>query len=339
MDNLVRLRFRVQKWYILLLVSILAGGCTASPSIYNPAGPAAREIAWLGWLMFAIAGLVVLIVIVYLLMALYRKRSEPAAEVIDDNPGSGRRAILIGGIIGPVIILVILFGLVIGTLRAVAAPEQEEPVTIEVIGHQWWWEIRYPDEGVVTANEIHLPAGVPVELKVWSEDVIHSFWVPQLHGKIDTMPGHTNIFWIQADEEGEFWGVCAEYCGIQHANMAFVVVSHQEDDYRAWIDAQKQPAAIPEDEQARRGMDIFLSANCINCHQINGTPATGRLGPDLTHLASRLTLGAGTVRNNRGNLGGWIADPHGVKPGNYMPPSLLAPEDLQALLAYLETLK
>jgi cytochrome c oxidase subunit 2 len=206
----------------------------------------------------------------------------------------------------------------------------------------WWWEVRYPEQGIVTANEIHVPAGQAVKLELTSVDVIHSFWAPSLHGKRDMIPGLTTTFWIQADQSGVYRGQCAEYCGLQHANMAFVVVALPPDEFAAWMSersaapARPAPAAPPSPADLPRGLAVFLRAGCAKCHSIRGTPAEGKLAPDLTHIGSRQTLAAGTVPNNRGNLAGWIANPQALKPGAKMPATYLPPEELFDLVSYLE---
>ncbi|HXW00915.1 MAG TPA: cytochrome c oxidase subunit II, partial [Anaerolineae bacterium] len=225
------------------------------------------------------------------------------------------------------------------TMVALAATNTLDEVIVEIEGNQWWWEVNYPLQEFTTANEIHIPVGPPVELKVTSIDVIHSFWVPELHGKIDLIPGQTNSFWLQADEPGVYYGECAEFCGIQHAKMALVVVAQPEAEFTAWLEQQQQPAAQITEATLLEGQQIFLGSACISCHTVKGTNATGDLGPDLTHLASRLTLAAGTLENNQNNLAGWIIDPQNIKPGNLMPSTDLSENELQALLAYLESLE
>jgi cytochrome c oxidase subunit 2 len=212
-------------------------------------------------------------------------------------------------------------------------------VTVEVIGHQFWWEIRYPDSGVVTANEITIPAGEPVRLLLRSADVIHSFWVPQLHGKMDLVPGRENTFWVTADTPGRYRGICAEFCGIQHAKMHKLVVALDRPDFDAWLQDQQAEAAEPATEQARRGREVFLQSSCVECHAVRGHTPPNDVGPDLTHLASRFTLAAGILPNNRGALGGWLLDPQSQKRGARMPPTNLSGPDLQALLDYLEALR
>jgi cytochrome c oxidase subunit 2 len=307
------------------------------PSALAPAGPAAASIAGLWWLLLGLGTVIYLVVMAYLLWALFRRRPRaPAAEL---SPAQEQRIVVWGGAIVPSLVVLVVFGATLTTLRALPAPGPDAALTIDVSGYQWWWEVHYGDFGVTTANEIHLPAGQPVDLRLTSNDVIHSFWVPQLHGKLDLNPGHITTLRLVADAPGVYWGECAEYCGIQHANMRLVVVVHAAEDFEAWLGRMQQPAAVPAEATARQGMDVFLSSNCIYCHRVDGTGATGALGPDLTHVASRLTLGAGATPNTRGSLGGWIADPHSLKPGVLMPPSDLSGEELQALLAYLETLE
>ena len=214
---------------------------------------------------------------------------------------------------------------------------------IRVIGHQWWWEVVYPDtipqDQIETANEIHIPVGEPVVIAFESQDVIHSFWVPNLNGKRDLIPGYKTSLWLQADRAGVYRGQCAEFCGHEHAKMALVVVAQPPAEFEAWRAKQRQSQLPPTDSVAKRGEQVFLARDCVMCHAIAGTPAGGRTGPDLTHVASRATLAAGTLPNTRGNLGGWIVDPQRIKPGVLMPPNQIAPQDLQALLTYLETLK
>ena len=337
------LRQRLVFAFILLLGALLAG-CQSSPSeapsALEPQGYAATQIADLWWIMLGMGTVVYLIVIALFLVSLRRgrRRESPMDNPLIGESRSGTRWILIGTGVTLAILLVV-FALTVNTQLAVSMPVRANELTVRVTGHQWWWEIAYPDQGITTANEIYIPVGQPVRLELYSEDVIHSFWVPELHGKMDLVPGQTNVFWIQADEPGEYWGLCAEYCGIQHAKMLFVVIAVPQEEFDAWAAQQAQPAQVPTDELALRGQEVFLSNTCVNCHVISGTAATGRLGPDLTHLASRRTLGAGILPNNLGNLGGWVVDPQHIKPGNLMPASTLSGTDLQALLAYLQTLE
>jgi cytochrome c oxidase subunit 2 len=212
-----------------------------------------------------------------------------------------------------------------------------------VTGYQWWWSVEYlnadPSLIVTTANELHVPVGRPILLTLKSADVIHSFWVPSLHGKTDLVPGRENATWLQVDRPGIFRGQCAEFCGVQHAHMSLSVIAESSDQFEQWLSAQRQPAPAPLTAEQSRGRDVVERGPCALCHTIRGTNAGARMGPDLTHFATRSTIAAGTVPNTRGNLAGWIADPQHLKPGSRMPATGLAAEDLQAVVAYLETLR
>jgi cytochrome c oxidase subunit 2 len=239
-------------------------------------------------------------------------------------------------------LLVLLVGDVL-TSRALARLPLRDAVNIELVGHQWWWEARYrdadPSREFSTANELHIPVGRPVIVTLRSNDVIHSLWIPNLQGKKDLIPGRTATLRLRADRAGTYRGQCAEFCGLEHAMMALLVEAEPNERYEAWAAQQRQPAAAPGDPVAQRGHDVFLAKSCVMCHTIAGTTANAKLGPDLTHLAGRRTIASGMFPNNRGHLAGWIADPQSLKPGVNMPANALAPDDLQALLAYLETLK
>jgi cytochrome c oxidase subunit 2 len=244
-----------------------------------------------------------------------------------------------GGVIFPAIILSLTLFFTLRSHIALAYPPTPPALTIEVIGHMWWWEVRYPDHEVTTANEIYIPAGQPVNIRLTTNDVIHSFWVPELNGKIDMIPGKTNSLWLQAAEPGIYRGLCTEFCGLQHAKMQYLVIAVPPNAFAQWVEQQRQPAPAPTDETTRLGQQIFLGSACVYCHAIRGTNASGQLGPDLTHVASRRTLGAGILPNNRGTLGGWTINSQHIKPGNRMPPMNLSGAELQALLDYLATLQ
>jgi cytochrome c oxidase subunit 2 len=252
--------------------------------------------------------------------------------------GGGELLIVVGGVVLPAIVLTAVYVVGLRDLRALTVPKGTD-LTVEVTGHDWWWEVRYPEDGIVSANEIHVPVGRPVKLILTSQDVIHSFWVPQLTVKTDLIPGHTNTTWIQASKPGTYRGQCAEYCGLQHAKMAILVVAEPADAYASWLAAERRPAVAATDPTAVRGRLALERNSCAACHTVRGTAATGTVGPDLTHFGGRRTIGAGALANTRGNLGGWIVNSQTVKPGNKMPPQPLTPEELQALLAYLESLK
>jgi cytochrome c oxidase subunit 2 len=320
---------------------VLLSGCAGGPgqSTLHPAGPAAAAIAWLWWVMFGAFTAVFVLVVVVLLGAVFRRPSPPGEGGGEGMaPPLGRTGFIVaGGIVLPVVVLTPLYLVSLKTSTSLHPPR--EALTVRVVGHRWWWEVRYPEHGIVTANEIHIPAGEPVRLELASVDVIHSLWVPRLHGKRDLIPGIENVFGIQADEPGTYRGQCAEYCGTQHAKMAFLVVALPRDEFDAWVAERTRPRPEPATAQEQRGLRVFTSAGCAQCHAVRGTPATSNVGPDLTHLGSRRTLGAATVPNTRGNLAGWVADPQALKPGIKMPRSYLAADDLLDLVTYLESLK
>lgn len=268
-------------------------------------------------------------------------------DVRRETLGSDRRSvrwILAGGVAFPLLTLVPLFVFTMHSLAVVEARGEEPALTIEAIGRQFWWEVHYLDEEgrrlFATANEIHIPVGRNVLLRLESADVIHSVWVPRLAGKMDMIPGRTNSLRIRADSPGVHRGQCAEYCGTQHAQMLLLVIAQEEAEFEAWLDAQRRPAAPPADSLARAGLEVYLRNACQACHEIRGVTQPGeRIGPDLTHLASRRTIGAGILPNTRGHLGGWVANPQALKPGNLMPPVPLGAEDFTALVHYLESLR
>jgi cytochrome c oxidase subunit 2 len=219
----------------------------------------------------------------------------------------------------------------------------QDPLQVKVTAHQWWWEIEYLDSQaagrVITANQLTLPVGRPVLLQMTSGDVIHSFWVPSLNGKKDLLPGYSTTLALMAARAGQFRGECAEFCGFQHAHMGIDIDAQPADQFTRWLDAQRAPAAEPPGELERRGQDVFMSSTCRACHAVQGTGAAARLGPDLTHLASRPRIAAGARPNDAANLAAWILDPQSIKPGSRMPPTSLKAEDLTALVAWLGTLR
>jgi cytochrome c oxidase subunit 2 len=287
--------------------------------------------------------LVILIIAGLLLTATLRARTATAAisSIPIVHPGGGLRWIVIGTGVSTAV----LFGLVVWTmftLAAIASSPQPPAFTIEIRAHQWWWEARYldktSDRTFLTANELHIPVGSPVQLRLIGDDVIHSFWIPALAGKTDVIPGQTNLAWLEANTVGTYRGQCTEYCGAQHAHMAEFVIADSASDFKAWWDRQLIDAEVPSLETTTRGEAIFL-ARCAACHTVRGTGAGGIVGPDLTHLMSRHTLGAGTVPNEREPLRAWINNAQAVKPGSRMPRLDLSPQDLDAVTAYVETLK
>lgn len=319
---------------------VMVQGAHAQPmqSALDPQAPAAQLIATLSGWMMGVFGVVFLLVMLIGGAGLWRGRH--AARSLSGR--ASRNLVIAGGVVVPLLVVV---ALVVGSvLVEQAASRSAEPaaLSVEVSGRQWWWEVRYLDDAgnaiAVTANEIHLPAGAAVRLLLRSADVIHTFWAPNLDGKTDMIPGMTNIAWLRLDQPGRYRGQCAEFCGTQHTLMAFYVVVQTPAEFRAWLDAQTRPAAAAALRQAE-GRRLFDAKGCAECHSIRGTAAQGERGPDLTHFATRTTLGAATAPNNRGHLAGWILDPHSIKPGALMPPTALLPDELDALLAYIEALE
>ncbi len=317
---------------LLPIIGLLAGCTAATPSTLSPAGPAAGQIARLWWVLLTIATIVFLIVMGLLAYALWRRRTGASAI------GNGRTFVTVAGGLLPAVVLVGLMIYTVGVQNALSRPN-EAAYVIQIIGHQWWWEVHYPDEGVVTANEIHIPVGQPVILKLTSADVIHSFWAPQLQAKTDLLPGQTNTTWITASSPGVYRTECAEFCGLQHAHMHMLIIAEPAADVAQWVQAQQQDAQRVTSDQLKQGEQIFVGSACVYCHTVRGTVATGKIGPDLTHFASRESIGAGTLPNTVGNLSGWIINSQAIKPGNEMPPMYLDAPELHALVAYLESLR
>jgi cytochrome c oxidase subunit 2 len=312
-------------------------------SVLAPAGRQSASIYHLWSLMLWVTALVFVITLAFACLALSRGRRR--ARGGGPEPASQRTvtrtvAVAVG------VTVVVLFGLLtasVSTGNTVASLHASSAVTINVTGHQWWWEIEYedavPERRMRTANELHMPINRPVVLKVTSRDVIHSFWAPSLQGKRDLIPGYTTAIWLQADRPGIYRGQCAEFCGLQHAHMAFDIVAESEGEFDRWLEAMRQPAPDPRDETERHGRDVFMTARCAACHTVGGTNAHGQIAPDLTHVASRRSLGAGTLPNTPEHLSAWVRDPQASKPGNQMPPNVLPSDQTQALLAYLERLR
>lgn len=304
------------------------------PPVLDPAGPYAQPVTTLAWTLLIGGMLILLVVLAALGVALWGRPS------LRKRLG-GDRAIWIGGIAFPVVVLtaLLVWGLWLTSSLQATAPRGDE-MRVRVTGEMWWWRVAYFDGGgravISDANELHVPVGQPVLLELDSADVIHSFWVPNLAGKKDMIPGRRNLLRIQADRPGTYGGQCAEYCGGPHALMGFAVVAHTPESFARW----RAERLAPRRPAAGRGADLFLASGCAACHSVRGTPANGIAGPDLTHVGSRRTLGAGILPNNRGTLAGWIADSQTIKPGNRMPNyKQLPPEDLNALAEYMESLK
>jgi cytochrome c oxidase subunit II len=323
----------------------------ASPSAFDAAGPSAGRIAGLTLLMiYVLSAIFILTMIALAIAAFRRQRQLPPPEVNKEVIPSEHerekrlsRTVTTAVLVSAAILLVFLVSSFLTGRAIVKDPDRTNALIIEVNGNQWWWDVRYDhpvaSQIVTTANEIHIPVGRPILLRLGSRDVIHSFWVPNLHGKMDMVPGRTYEFAIQADRPDVYRGQCAEYCGHQHAHMALLVIAEPEEQFNAWYQAQLQPAPAPVTASQINGQKIFLSRPCVMCHRIQGTDAGGRLGPDLTHVASRQTIAAGTLNNSREHLSRWIANSQNIKPGNRMPPNLVTGDDLNSLLDYVQSLK
>jgi cytochrome c oxidase subunit 2 len=338
----------------LCVLLFAACGSSGSPSVLDAKGPGEARIVALWWFMFGVSVFVIGLVTVLIVVGVFPRRRHHRAE-IDETPGWAKALIVGVGLVFSVIVLTVLWVWTLGTMHAQSAPPRPARIDITVTGYEWWWQVDYPSLGITTANDIHIPTGQAVRVTLTTQDVLHSLWVPQLQGKTDLVAGHVNKTWWQADHAGVYRGQCAEYCGLQHANMAFYVVAESPADFQAWVDQERQPAGAPSDSNLAHGRDVFLSQPCVACHSIRGVseatpgtsleqfglnfPSTAVIGPDLTHFGSRLSIGAGAAPNNEGHLGGWIVDSQGIKPGNHMPPIELPAKDLQDLIDYLESLK
>ena len=308
-------------------------------NVLDPAGPQADNIAWLTWVFMAVCLVVYLATLGALAWSVLRRRRQE-----DDSPATTRR---LGGVVATAVAITAAM-LVVLTIssevagRGLSKPSGPGAVTVDVVGYQWFWDFRYqdvtPSDWVSSPNELHIPVGVPVVINAMSRDVIHSFWIPELHGKRDLIPGFTTQTWIQADEPGVYRGQCAEFCGHQHAKMAFVVIAEPLAAFQAWLQRQRRAAATPTTD-TQRGHDVFMSNSCVTCHTIRGTQAGSRVGPELTHVGSRRTIAAGTLANTREQLMQWVRDPQAIKPGTRMPANRLSDDDLRAVVDYLESLE
>jgi cytochrome c oxidase subunit 2 len=308
-------------------------------NVLDPAGPQAENIAWLTWVFLGICAVVYVATLGAFAWALARAPRED-----DDRPRVKRR-LSIAVTIATLVTAATLIGLTISSEvagRGLSKPSGPGAITVDVIGYQWFWDFRYhdvtPSEWVSSPNELHIPVGVPVVINAMSRDVIHSFWVPELHGKRDLIPGVTTQTWLQADEPGRYRGQCAEFCGHQHAKMAFVVVAEPLAEFEVWIRQQRQAAVAPTGD-TQRGHEVFMNNACVTCHTIRGTQAGSRVGPELTHVGSRQTIAAGTLPNRREDLTQWVRDPQAIKPGTRMPAVRLSDDDLRAVVAYLQSLR
>lgn len=333
-------------------VAMLAG-CSGPQDFMRGTGPAAHGLASLGWTVLVTFSAVTVVVWLLIGWIAVRRRGTLAEHAPVDAAG-GESWILVGGFGIPLAVLAALFVMALATLAAYPMQDglpcgtsvcsASGPALVRVTGHQWWFEAQYafdhPDLDVTSPTEVHIPVGRPVDIDLDTRDVIHSFWVPKLHGKVDMVPGYTNRIRIQADRPGVYFGECGEYCGMQHAHMRLEVVAQEPAQYQAWLASQREPAREPQAEDAKRGRELFLAGPCATCHTVRGTPAGGRLGPDLTHIASRPRIAGGMLDNNTANLEAWITQAQSLKPGSLMPDvTQFSGRELRALVAYLQTLR
>jgi cytochrome c oxidase subunit 2 len=334
-----------------VLAALMQTSCAGIQNSINPAGPQAQGISRLWWLMFYLCTAVFFIVIAFTVVAIRKHSSSPQQRSLDQPvlrpPVASerrKRSVVVSATALTSLILVVFLIDSFSVGRSMTADlAHKNGISIEITGHQWWWEVRYLDSDASkifsTANEIHIPVGVPVTFILRANDVIHSFWVPNLSGKKDLIPGKVATIWLQADRAGVFRGQCAEYCGLQHAHMALWIVAESQNEFNSWLQNQRQTSATAATDSQRRGQEVFLSAPCVMCHAINGTPAGSNFGPNLTHLASRTMIAAASLTNTREHLQQWVTDSQTVKPGNKMPQNNLPPDDLQALTDYLQNLR
>jgi cytochrome c oxidase subunit 2 len=314
-------------------------GCSSGSGVLDGRGQEAKRVASDWWLMFGLATAVYVIVAGLVIFAVARGRRRAAREGAPDESETSRLDtgfVVVGGILIPVLILAVLAVVTVTTTNGVRNADAGA-VRITVTGKRWWWDVQYA-HGVRSANEIHIPVGRQVDLTLLSDNVIHSFWVPQLAGKVDMIPGQPNHLRLTAERAGSYRGQCAEFCGIQHAHMIFHVIAQPPAEFDRWLARRTSSAGSqPESDEAAQGQRIFQRESCAGCHTVAGTSAQGRIGPDLSDFGTRRTIAAGTLPNDRTNLAKWIRDPQKVKPGNLMPPSHLSEADVQRLVAYLES--
>jgi cytochrome c oxidase subunit 2 len=323
-----------------LLMMPLYSGCHGVMSTMDPASVEGARLDWLARVLIAASALVFVVVVGLMLVAAARRHAQTTP--IDLTPRN-ERLIVCGGAVIPGVILTVLFLLSLGAMRRYPTRVTQNPITFQVTGRQWWWEITYVADSARafrTANELHVPVGTPVRITLVSADVIHSFWVPQLHGKIDLIPGDTNEIRFLATRPGMYRGQCAEYCGLQHAHMALVVVAEDSLQWVQWAAEQSRSAGSPVDTSLERGAALIANGPCAACHTIRGTAAAGTVGPDLTHVGSRQTLAAGALPNNLATMEAWITSAQQFKPGTLMPSmSQFTGDQLRAMAMYLRSLQ
>ena len=332
------------RWLFIVVPTLALGGCGAPwQSALDPHGPQADHIGHLMGLFTAVCTAVWLMVLAVALATFLRRRSAMAEPSKPDDPSERRSTIAVSIAIGATVVIITALTILSFFATRGLTAGGPDALVLRVRGYQWWWEVTYtdarPDRVFTVANEIHVPVGRPVRVLLEAPDVIHSFWVPSLAGKQDLIPGRDNEITITAERAGVYRGQCAQFCGLQHAHMAFLVMAEPPTDFAAWEAAQLKPGAEPASDEAAAGRRIFLSKPCVACHTIMGTPASGTLGPDLTHVGSRRTIAAGLLDTTRGSIAAWIADPQTIKPGNNMPMVPLTGDELRAVSAYMASLQ
>ena len=326
-------------------LALAVSSCGGPENFMSPAGPAAARLARLGWLVLGLFTVVSVVMWVLVFWTAARRRGTLDTH-LPWNAGANQRWITIGGFIVPAIAFGTIFIVMLRAMNTFPMNHSggDHPADVRVVGHQWWWQVEYLNPQVaqetVTANEVHIPTGRPVDIELRSFDVIHSFWVPRLHGKVDLVPGMVNRIRIQADSPGVFPGQCGEYCGPQHAHMVMLVVAEPPDEYQRWLDHLRTTAPAPAASEALAGQQVFMNRQCALCHAIRGTDARGTVGPDLTHLASRRGLAANSYPNTRAPLSAWVTHAQSLKPLAQMPNlTVLTGQEQQALVTYLESLR
>ncbi|HEU5348564.1 MAG TPA: cytochrome c oxidase subunit II [Ktedonobacterales bacterium] len=337
-------RSRLTRWgaisaLALAIAGLLAGCATNSPSTLDPAGPNAEKEAGLFWLILVIATIVFVAVTGALIYMMIRYRARPGAPAARQIGGNQRLEIMLAAV--PTIVLFVVLFATIFTMNALSQPKTSNVLTVRAIGHQWWWEFQYPDQKIVTADELYIPVNTVVHVELYSDNVIHSFWVPQLSGKTDVVPGHDNTTWIEASKIGDYRGLCTEFCGTQHAHMDYLVRAVPANQFQTWVTQQQAKAAAPTTPEQVKGQQLF-TRSCVGCHLIDGVnqPNKLQIGPNLTHFGSRQLIAGWVVDNNTENLKAWIHDAQAVKPGSDMPAfTNLSDSDVDALVAYLQSLK
>jgi cytochrome c oxidase subunit 2 len=326
-----------------VLICAVLGGCSGLQSVLNPRGVEAEKLSWLFWFFTLVCAIIWILVIAALLWGSIKVTAVPREYPHQLDAARERRdGAVMWSLVAATVALLIIFTVVSFWEDARLSASSRPELSIELTGYQWWWQIRYLDDDpskiFTTANEIHLPIGKPVKIKLTAGDVIHSFWVPNVAGKMDLIPGQTNELVISTDHAGVYRGQCAEFCGTQHAKMGLRLVAQSPDDFDRWRAQQLQPAEA-DGEIASSGRRAFFTSGCFLCHTIRGIDAGGRVGPDLTHIGSRMAIAADTLPNTVGHIAGWITDPQSIKPGNNMPRMNISASDVNVLANYLEALK